>query len=117
MVWYCVWYVSGWEAPPTQHTQEGCPRNQCNRVEKQEAPNTSFIIKLFFGQRICAFYEDEVRRGVRSDAQLSCTETRFQKCSQSGKNDSKQPNVIIIYSLLGDFMQNNRKKHSKHQNR
>ena len=25
-------------------------------------------------------------RGVRSDAQLSCTETRFQKCSQSGKN-------------------------------
>ena len=25
-----------------------------------------------------------IRRGVRSDAQLSCTETRFQKCSQNG---------------------------------
>ena len=32
-----------------------------------------------------------VRRGVRSDAQLSCTDTRFQKCSQSGKNGSKRP--------------------------
>ena len=26
-----------------------------------------------------------IRLGVRSDAQLSCTGTRFQKCSQSGK--------------------------------
>ena len=30
-------------------------------------------------------------RGVRSDAQLSPTETRFQKCSQSGKNGSRHP--------------------------
>ena len=36
-----------------------------------------------------------VRRGVRSDAQLSCTETRFQKCSQSGKNGSKHPMLSI----------------------
>ena len=28
-------------------------------------------------------------RGVRSGVQLSCTETRFQKCCQSGKNGSK----------------------------
>ena len=34
-------------------------------------------------------------RGVRSDAQLSCTETRFQKCSQSDKNGSKHPMVSI----------------------
>ena len=34
---------------------------------------------------------NSVRRGVRSDAQLSSTETRFQKCSQSGKNGSKHP--------------------------
>ena len=26
-----------------------------------------------------------IGRGVRSDAHLSCTENRFQKCSQSGK--------------------------------
>ena len=32
-----------------------------------------------------------LRRGVRSDAQLSSTETRFQKCSHSGKNGSKHP--------------------------
>ena len=36
-----------------------------------------------------------LRRGVRSDAQLSSTETRFQKCSQSGKNDSKHPILSI----------------------
>ena len=33
--------------------------------------------------------------GVRSDAQLSCTDTRFQKCSQSGKNGSKNPMLFI----------------------
>ena len=37
----------------------------------------------------------EIRRGVRSDAQLSSTETRFQKCSQSGKNGSKHPMLSI----------------------
>ena len=36
-----------------------------------------------------------IRRGVRSDAQLSPTETRFQKCSQSGKNGSKHPMLSI----------------------
>ena len=38
---------------------------------------------------------DPLRRGVRSDAQLSPTETRFQKCSQSGKNGSKHPMLSI----------------------
>ena len=54
----CKWV--GGATYPTHTGGLSCPRNQCNRVEKQEAPNTSFIIKLFFGQRICAFYEDEV---------------------------------------------------------
>ena len=36
-----------------------------------------------------------LRRGVRSDVLLSCTDTRFQKCSQSGKNDSKHPMLSI----------------------
>merc|ERR1711936_862108 len=36
-----------------------------------------------------------IRRGVRSDAQLRPTETRFQKCSQSGKNGSKHPMLSI----------------------
>ena len=34
-------------------------------------------------------------RGVRSDAQLSSTETRFQKCYQSGKNGSNHPMLSI----------------------
>ena len=32
---------------------------------------------------------------VRSDAQLSSTKTRFQKCSQSGKNGSKHQMLSI----------------------
>ena len=41
-----------------------------------------------------------LRRSVRSDAQLSCTETRFQKCSRSSKNGSK-------HSMLSISMANN----------
>ena len=48
---------------------------------------------------------------VSSLVQLVLTETRFQKCSQSGKN------VINIYGLLCYFMQKNQKKHSKNKNR
>ena len=36
-----------------------------------------------------------IRRGYRSDAQLSCADTRFQKCSQSGKNGSKHQMLSI----------------------
>ena len=43
---------------------------------------------------VCS-YQRLIRRGVRSDAQLSSTETRFQKCSQSGKNGSKHPMLSI----------------------
>ena len=43
-----------------------------------------------------------IRRGVRSDAQLSCTETRFQKCYQSGKNGSKHPmlSISMAYKVI-----------------
>ena len=40
-------------------------------------------------------YAMVVGRGVRSDAQLSSTETRFQECSQSGKTGSKHPMLSI----------------------
>ena len=39
--------------------------------------------------------ESNVGRGVRSGVQLIYTETRFQKCSQSGKNSSKHPMLSI----------------------
>jgi len=41
-------------------------------------------------------------RGVRSDAQLSGTETRFQKCSQSGKNGSEHPmlSISMAYNMI-----------------
>ena len=41
--------------------------------------------------------QEDIRRGVRSDAQLSCTVTRFQKCSQSGKNGSEHPMLSISF--------------------
>ena len=64
------------------------------------------------------FLAGSLRRGVRSGVQLSCTEIRFQKCSQSGKNGSKHPILYVsIASLQCDFMQKNPKTHSKNQNR
>ena len=57
-----------------------------------------------------------IRRGIRSDAQLSCTETRFQKCSQSGKNASKHPMLTISIAHNVISCKKNRKKHSKNQN-
>ena len=44
----------------------------------------------------------DIWRGVRSDAQLSSTETRFQKCSQSGKNGSKHPmlSISMAYNVI-----------------
>ena len=56
-----------------------------------------------------------LRRGVRSDAQLSCTDTRFQKCSQSGKNGSKHPMLSISMAYNVISCKKNRKKHSKNQ--
>ena len=43
-----------------------------------------------------------LRRGVRSDAQLSSTETRFQKCSQSGKNGSEHLmlSISMAYNVI-----------------
>ena len=58
-----------------------------------------------------------LRRGVRSDAQLSCPETRFQKCSRSGKNGSKHPMLSISMAYNVISCKKNRKKHSKNQNR
>ena len=58
-----------------------------------------------------------IRRGVRSDVQMSCTETRFQKCSQSGKNGSKHPMLSIPMAYNVISCKKNRKKHSKTQNR
>ena len=49
----------------------------------------------FFPQSSAAWQWHGVWRGVRSDAQLSSLETRFQKCSQSGKNGSKHPMLSI----------------------
>ena len=61
--------------------------------------------------------KEALRRGVRSDAQLSSTETQFQKCSQSGKNGSKHPMLSISMACNVISCKKNRKKHSKNQNR
>ena len=56
-------------------------------------------------------------RGVRSGVQLSCTGTRFQKCSESGKNGSEHLTlyISICYNVIS--CKKNPKKHSKNQNR
>ena len=43
-----------------------------------------------------------LRRGVISGVQLSCTETRFQKWPQSGKNGSKHPmaSISMAYDVI-----------------
>ena len=56
-----------------------------------------------------------LRRSVRSDAQLSCTETRFQKCSQSGKKGSKHKMLLISMACNVSSCKKNPKKHSKNQ--
>ena len=61
--------------------------------------------------------ESNVGRGVRSGVQLIYTETRFQKCSQSGKNGSKHPMLSISMAYNVISCKKNPKKHSKNQNR
>ena len=68
---------------------------------------------------ICHFWYAttfDLGRGVRSDVQLSRTETRFQKCSQSGRNGS---NPMLSISIAHNVIscKKNWKKHSKKQNR
>ena len=62
----------------------------------------SVRVRLFWGgkwRNLIIYY---IWRGVRSDAQLSCTETRFQKCSQSGKIGSKYPmlSIYMVYDVI-----------------
>ena len=66
----------------------------------EQNPNKGLNVQNFCKMAVDIFYNffwgyDILRRGVRSDAQLSSTETRFQKCSQSGKNGSKHPMLSI----------------------
>ena len=58
-----------------------------------------------------------LRRGVRSGVQLSCTETRFEKCSQCGKNGRKHEMLLVSMAYKVISCKKNPKKHSKHQNR
>ena len=72
--------------------------------------STSQFLNVYARLLLAKCSEYCLRQGVRSGAQLSYTETRFQF-------ESETPNVIYIYGLQCDFMQKNRKKHSKYQNR
>ena len=58
-----------------------------------------------------------IRQGVRSGVQLSCTETRFQKSSQSRKNGSKDPMLSISMAYNVVSCKKSPKKHSENQNR
>ena len=73
------------------------------------------LVKSIFYGKVQLYYTKALRRGVRSDAQLSCTENRFQKCSQSGKNGSKHPMLSISMGNNVISCKKTRKKHSKNQ--
>ena len=62
---------------------------------RTELPTTLGTIILGVNKTVNEETKYNLWRGVRSDAQLSCTDTRFQKCSQSGKNGSKHPMLSI----------------------
>ena len=68
-------------------------------VEYLYQPITDSLKRVFFTIDIAIVMSIlkslHIGRGVRSDAQLRSTETRFQKCSQSGKNGSKHPMLSI----------------------
>ena len=53
----------------------------CTHLQKERA---SCMIRQFKTIISINLFCVQSWRGVRSDAQLSCTETRFQKCSQNG---------------------------------
>ena len=98
----------------------------------QAAPQTNifkipflpFLVRIFaWGHRwvnnsvleyIWMLEANYLRRGIRSDAQLSCTETWLQKCSQSGKNGSEHPmlSICMAYNVTSC----KKFEHSKDQN-
>ena len=62
------------------------PRRNCQAHDVLPQGAAEFeVLKVY----VVNIYKEILGRGVRSDAQLSSTETQFQKCSQSGKNGSK----------------------------
>ena len=79
--------------------------------------NQSLFITVFLSQKLkLGSLTFGIWRGVRSDAQLRSTETRLQKCSQSGKNGSKHPMLSISMAYNVISCKKNQKKHSNNQN-
>ena len=104
----CTW-LGGWSIPPWLF-------NHIPASNFFPIVNVRLLNKVLFKESIC-IYTAQIRRGARSDAQLMPTETRFQKCSQSGKNGSKHPilSISMAYNVIS--CKKNRKKHSNNQNR
>ena len=79
---------------------QASPEERVN-VGPQFSKGTAFDLANILVCVLC-FVFVFLRRGVRSDAQLSCTETRFQKCSQNGKNGSEHPmlSISMAYNVI-----------------
>ena len=85
--------------PLTSAVDDQCIQSHC--FVKQLCLQSHAVLYSFSHCR-CSCSHFSLRRGVRSDAQLSSTETRFQKCSQSGKNGSKHPmlSISMAYNVI-----------------
>ena len=73
-------------------------------------PHIQIFVFHKYKQPLFPEWNIRLRRGVRSG------DTRFQKCSQSGKNGSKHPmlSTSMAYSVIS--CKKNQPKHSKNQN-
>ena len=99
-----------WKCPPLRISLPYITKNKCLSLSLNSFQESKvihgFSSIVTNDQTNTQLILEQVRRGVRSDAQLSCTETRFQKCSQSGKYGSKHPMLSISMAIyiygLGD---------------
>ena len=103
--WYINTTLGDWV--PRNYENPAYPKNFQQSFWNHSIKNLSdmtspFIWYMFHSIHGCFQYKRWLWRGVRSGAQLSSTETRFQKCSQSGKNGSEHPmlSISMAYNMI-----------------
>ena len=93
LVWFPKPLAFRWgpSLPPSRQRQGQSSSSSNNDENKPNCTLCSYYDRsmLLFSRPIRDRDTSAVRRGVRSDVQLSCTEIQFQKCSKSGRNGSK----------------------------
>ena len=94
-----------WKARPRREVSVCLRLPRLSNLRRASVSKESVLLffkTIFFPAYCLSTNNNYLRRGVRSDAQLRPTETRFQKCSQSGKNGSKHPmlSISMAYNVI-----------------